>query len=456
MADASPDAGSQGPSGDPVRVLRGIGRLVTCADGEDREGPAGIPDAALVWAGDEFLWAGPASELPAEYRDRQAWGAGGRLVVPGLVDCHTHLAFGGWRADEFEARIRGRSYLEIAESGGGIQSTVRATRELSEDELVERSLAFVRGMVRRGVTTVEAKSGYGLTTEDELKQLRAYQRLRGRAPVTLVSTLLGAHVVPPEYRDRREDYVDLVVEEMIPRVAEEGLATACDVFVEAGAFSIEEGRRILEAGREHGLAPRIHADQLGDGGGAALAAEVGALSADHLEHVSQEGIDALADAGVVAVSLPLASLYLDAPYMPARQCLDRGVPVAVSTDFNPGTAPSYDLPLALLLACVRQRLTPVEALRAATVHAAAACGASARVGSIEPGSRADFAVMDAPSLRHWMYHFRGDACLATVAGGRLAWRDSVLPGDVSLPEGDPSAWPRANSASAPGSRESAS
>ena len=433
-------AAEDGASGDGTRVLTNIGRLVTgTEEGADGE-PAGIANAALAWADGRVLWAGPAADLPEEYRRVPAWDAGGRLVIPGLVDCHTHLGFGGWRDDEFEARIRGASYLEIARSGGGIQSTVRATRAMGEDALLERSLAFLRGMVRKGVTTVEAKSGYGLRTGDELKQLRVYRRLDRESPVEVIPTFLGAHVVPPEYEGRRERYVELVTGEMIPRVAGEELAVACDVFVEAGAFTVEEGRRILEAGRDHGLAPRIHADQLGDGGGAALAAEVGALSADHLEHVGDDGIAALAEAGVVAVSLPLAALYLDAPYMPARRCIEEGVPVAVATDFNPGTAPSPDLPLALLLACTRQRLTPLQALRGSTVHAARACGAGDRAGILEAGRRADFALMDAPSLRHWLYHFRGESCLATVAGGRVVWRAPDLPEGLDVPDEGGVAW----------------
>jgi imidazolonepropionase len=352
-------------------------------------------------------------------------------VVPGLVDCHTHLAFGGWRADEFTRRIEGATYLDIARAGGGIAKTVRQTREAGADALLSRARGFVREMTALGVTTIEAKSGYGLDREHELELLRVYRRLAQVEPVAVLATFLGAHVVPPEYRDRREDYVALLTDELIPAVAAERLATACDVFVEESAFSVDEARRILLAGRAAGLAPRLHADQLGPGGGAELAAEVGALSADHLEHVSNKGIAAMAQAGVVAVSLPLASLYLGHPPLPARRLIAAGVPVAVATDFNPGTAPSYHLPLAMTLACTLQRMTPAEALKGATYYAAKALGLERRVGSLERGKAADFAVIDAPDVEHWLYHLRPNACWLTVAGGRAIWR---APGHSSARE----------------------
>ena len=259
-------------------------------------------------------------------------------MVPGLIDCHTHLAFAGWRAGEFEQRILGRSYLEIAEAGGGILSTVRATRAASQEDLYERSRLFLDEMLALGVTTVECKSGYGLSVDDELKQLAVYRQLAEDGPARIVPTLLAAHVVPPEYREDRGGYVDLVVELIIPAAAEEGLARCCDVFLEQSAFTREEARRILEAGNDAGLLGKLHADQLTDGGGARLAAEVGAVSADHLECISEEGIQAVADAGVVAVSLPIATLYLNQEPMPARRLIDAGAAVAVATDFNPGSA----------------------------------------------------------------------------------------------------------------------
>jgi len=410
-----------------VTVLRNIGLLATCRPGGGPEELHSERGAAVAWEDGEIAFAGPEEDLPGRFRGDgvREMDAGGRLVVPGLVDCHTHLAFGGWRAEEFEDRVRGASYREIAREGGGILSTVRSTREAAGDELVERCRGFLARMRRLGVTTVEAKSGYGLDRETELRLLRVYRRLRegpDAVPETVVPTFLGAHAVPPEFETDRAGYLDLLTDELIPEVARRRLATACDVFVEEGAFSVAEARAVLEAAREHGLDRRLHADQLSAGGGAELAAEMGARSADHLEHASDAGVEAMADAGVVAVDLPLASLYLDGPPMDARRFLERGADVAVATDFNPGTAPSYHLPLAMTLACTRSRLPPAAALKGATLHAARAAGVEQRVGSVEPGKRADLAVIDAPDPVSWLYHHRPNACVLTVTGGRVTWR----------------------------------
>lgn len=404
-----------------MRVLTNIGQLATCRAVGAQGDIHAIADAALVWQDDTILWMGPARELPEVHETAEREDAGGRLVIPGLVDCHTHLAFGGWRADEFERRLRGESYLDIARAGGGILSTVRATRAASADDLVQRARATLQEMRALGVTTVECKSGYGLDAASERKLLEVYARLRREQSSRIVATFLGAHVVPEEFRDRRDAYVAWLVEEMIPEVAAARLASACDVFVEASAFTVSEARRILAAAREHGLGRKVHADQLGDGGGAALAAEFGALSADHLEHASDAGIAAMAAAGTVAVSLPFASLYLQQPAMPARRFIDAGVPVAVATDFNPGSAPSYHLPMALTLACTMQRMTPAEALKGATIYAARAIGVEWEVGSLEPGKRADLAVIDAPDVNHWLYHLRPNACVMTVVDGVTRW-----------------------------------
>jgi imidazolonepropionase len=404
-----------------VKILHNIGLLATCR----AEGGQGdihvVPNAVLVWDKEEIVWVGLERELPGQYQRAERVDAGGRLVIPGLVDCHTHLAFAGWRADEFAQRIQGRTYLEIARAGGGIASTVRHTRAASEEELVERAAGFLEGMLALGVTTVECKSGYGLNEEAELKLLRVYRRLARQQPVRLVPTFLGAHVVPPEFQKNREGYVELLVRRLIPRIAADQLATFCDVFVEESAFSVEEARRILRAGQHAGLGSKLHADQLTDGTGAELAGEVGAVSADHLECISERGIAALREAGVVAVSLPLAALYLGQQPMPARSLIDSGVAVAIATDFNPGTAPSYHLPLALTLACTLQRMTPAEALKGATVYAARAVGLEAEIGSLEAGKAADLAVIDAPDVDHWLYHFCANACVMTIAGGVPRW-----------------------------------
>lgn len=402
-----------------MHLLTNISELATCR----AEGGQGdihlIADAALVWEGDTIRWVGRRADLPAEYRGAEAMEAAGGTVIPGLVDCHTHLAFAGWRAEEFEQRIRGRSYLDIAREGGGIARTVRLTREAHEDDLVRRAAGFLSEMLSLGVTTVECKSGYGLDRESELKLLRVYQKLAAVQPVRLVPTFLGAHTIPPEFRDRRDAYVALLIDELIPEVGRAGLARFCDVFVESSAFTIDEARRILDAGKAAGLRPKLHADQLTSGGGAELAAEVNAASADHLEFASDAGIAAMTRAGVVAVSLPFASLYLGQKPMPARKLIDAGVAVAVATDFNPGSAPSYHLPVAMTLACTLQRMTPAETLKGATLYAARAVGLESQLGSLEAGKAADFAILDVSDVNQWLYHLRPNACVATAVNGTV-------------------------------------
>jgi imidazolonepropionase len=414
-------------------VIRNIGQLATPTP-TGRQGELRVVEnAALVWHRERVTWIGRDVDLPARrgldavegLEGSEEHDAGGRLVVPGLVDAHTHLAFAGWRADEFERRLRGERYQDIAASGGGILRTVDATRAASESDLVVRARGFLRGMAALGVTTVECKSGYGLSVEDELKQLRAYRTLAASQPIRIVPTLLGAHTVPREFRDHRAGWIDLVCETLIARVAADRLALFCDVFVDEGAFAIEEGRRVLEAGMRHGLRPKLHADQLRDGGGAALAADVGAVSADHLEHVSRAGIAALASAGTIAVTLPIAAACLDSPVAPARGLLEAGVGVAVATDFNPGSAPSYDLPLALWLACTRQRMTPDEALDGATRQAARALALHDRVGCLESGWSADVAVIDAESVRDWLYFYRPNVGVRAWVRGRPSADESV-------------------------------
>src|SRR3954468_4391010 len=294
----------------------------------------------MAWEGDTIRWVGPRAALPAAYASAEVLDAGGGLVIPGLVDCHTHLAFGGWRAGGFVERIEGRSYLDIARAGGGIARTVRLTREAGDDELLERAQGFLEAMLRLGVTTVECKSGYGLDREHELRLLRIYRRLAERDPIRLVPTFLGAHVVPPEFRGDRAGYLALL-EAMLPELAREGLARFCDVFVEQSAFSPDEARRLLRAAQRHGLGAKLHADQLSAGGGAELAAEVGAVSADHLECASAAGVEAMARAGVVAVSLPIASLYLGQAPFAARRWIAAGVAGAVGTDFKPRPPPCH-------------------------------------------------------------------------------------------------------------------
>jgi len=403
-----------------VRLLKNIGTLFICPDDGGQEYVKPRRNAALLWKGDVILWAGSEGELPGN-RDLpepdESFDAEGRVVIPGLIDCHTHLAFGGWRPDEFELRSLGKSYEEIAAAGGGILSTVSATRDTSEQDLIRKSAGLLEEMVRLGVTTIECKSGYGLTLEDELKQLRVYRSLKNSFPIRMMSTFLGAHAIPPEYRDKRGKYVRLVTEEMIPAVTEAGLAEFCDVFVDAPAFTIEEGEVILEAGKKAGLIPKVHADQLTANGGAELAAKVGAVSADHLECISDRGITSMREAGTVAVSLPLATWYLRKEPLPARKLMEAGVPVAVSTDFNPGSAPSFHLPMAMHLACTLQYMSPAEVLKGATIYAARALGVNNVTGSVEPGKKADFVELDTESVNHWLYHFRPDAAARVWSEG---------------------------------------
>lgn len=401
-------------------VLENIGYLATCKDEGNQGDVHPIKNAAIVWENNTIEWVGTEDQLPDKYKNDETYDAEGTMVIPGLVDCHTHLAFGGWRSEEFAMRVKGKSYLDIAKAGGGILSTVEATRAATDDELYEKASGFLEEIIQLGVTTVECKSGYGLSVEDELKTLRVYERLAKEKEPHIVATFLGAHTIPPEYKDDREGYIELVINEMIPAVAEEELAEFCDVFTEESAFSVEESRRILVAAQAAGLTPKLHADQLTSCGGAELAAEVEAASADHLEKISNIGIKAMSEAGVVGVTLPLASLYTQEEPLNCRKLVEGGMEVAVATDFNPGSAPSFDLPLAMMLTCNQGRLTPAEVLKGATIYAAKAIQRDDKLGSIEKGKSADFAIIDAPDPNFWMYHYRGARCIGSfVKGERL-------------------------------------
>jgi len=403
-------------------ILRNISQLAVCPPGRVQQDAGLISNAALVWQDEQILWVGPHHEMPSRFSSEPVTDCGGRLLIPGLVDCHTHLCFGGWRGDEFELRLKGASYQEIAARGGGIASTVSATRGASLGGLVRKTRQHLDRMLRLGVTTVECKSGYGLDLENELKQLEVYRRVGCSHPLTLVPTFLGAHIVPREFQNDRGAYIQLLCNKLLPEISRRKLARFCDIFMETGAFTPAEARQVLTVAKQQGLGIKIHADQLSNGGGAELAAELGATSAEHLEYISADGIRALAAASVVAVSLPLASLYLRERYMPARQLLQAGVAVAVATDFNPGSAPSYHLPLALTLACLNQGMSPQEALMGATTMAARALGLQQSTGSLQPGYQADFAVIDAPDVNQWLYHFRDNACIGVVKKGEWVYR----------------------------------
>lgn len=406
-----------------MTVLRNISQLATCPADFNQQDAGLIDNAALVFEDNRVIWVGQEQHLPGFYTGHDSIDCGQRLVIPGMIDCHTHLCFGGWRGDEFEKRLQGYSYQDIAADGGGIRATVSATRSDSAEQLLDKALHTLEGMLDLGITTVECKSGYGLEETAELKQLQVYRQLDTQQPVDLVATFLGAHMVPDEYQQDRAAYIRLLCEVLIPVVSEQKLAQFCDVFVEQGAFSINEARIILGTAKQAGLRLKVHADQLSNGGGAQLAADLGAVSAEHLEYADTKGIKALAKAGTVAVSLPLASLYLRERYLPAREMLAAGIRVAVATDFNPGSAPSYHLPLAMTLACINQQMTPQEVLMGVTTVAARAIAAEQRIGTLLPGFDADIAIIDAPSLNHWVYHFRANACCGVIKSGK--WQKNV-------------------------------
>ena len=394
--------------------------IVQCLDQGVQADVHLLEDAAVVWQEDTIVWVGKTKEMPEQYEQSNIVFQNGGFLVPGLIDCHTHLAFGGWRADEFGERVSGTPYAEITKRGGGISSTVAETRAASKEDLIEKANGFLTEMAALGVTTVECKSGYGLNIEDELKILSVYEDLKKITPLTLVSTFLGAHLVPKE--TTRANYCRMIIEEMIPKISTQKLAEFCDIFIDDHAFSQAEARPIVEAAKAHGLKIKLHVDQLSGDGGAEFAADCGAFSADHLEYVSEEGIKALKKSGTIAVTLPLASLYTFQKSLDARKLIDAGVEVALATDFNPGSAPSNHLPLAMMLGCTLNRMSPNETLKAVTLYAAKALDKADKIGSIEVGKRADFALIDTPSIEHWMYHFKANANCLTVKNGRIIYQ----------------------------------
>ncbi len=379
-----------------------------------------VPEGAMLIAGRRITQVGSREEIvPLIGADREVIDAGGRVVMPGFVDAHTHPVFAGTRAGEFDERAGGATYQEIAARGGGIQSTVRTTREATLAELVRAGKRYADWFLRTGTTTVEAKSGYGLTLEDEQKLLRAIKELNRETSLRYVPTFLGAHDIPPEYKARREQYVSLLIDEMLPRVAAEKLAEYCDVFCEERVFTSDESRRILSAARSYGLGLRMHADQLSLSGGAKLAAELGTVTADHLEHTDTEGIAALRSAGVQPVLLP-GSVYAlgSSRYPAAREMLDAGLAVVLATDFNPGSSPTPAMTMVLSLASTHMKMTPAESITAATINAAYTLNRGDQIGSLEPGKLADFVIHDCDDYRELAYFFGIEHPWKVYAGGQ--------------------------------------
>jgi imidazolonepropionase (EC 3.5.2.7) len=353
--------------------------------------------------------AGPDEELKRNYgekiRSAQRIDASGKIVTPGLIDPHTHLVFAGSREREYAMRLQGKTYMEIMAKGGGIHATTRETRKAGFDQLYEEARGRLDHFLLHGVTTIEAKSGYGLDLKNELKQLKVAKQLDADHPVDIVSTFLGAHAVPSEYQDHPERFVDLVTEEMIPAVAEQKLAEFNDVFCEKGVFTPEQSRRILKAGKRYGLVPKIHADEIEPYGGAELAAEIGAISADHLLKASDKGIRLLAEKGIIAVLLPGTAFFLMAEFANARKMIESGVAVALATDCNPGSSPTTSLPFIMNLGCLKMGMTPEEVITAATINAAHAIGRAGSIGSLEAGKKADVTIFNVPNYLHLTYQY---------------------------------------------------
>jgi imidazolonepropionase len=407
-----------------ILVIRNAAQIV-CAAQSDRPTPSRrtaetpLVNGALVLEDDKIAWIGPTSELPAIHSGTRILDASGKTVLPGFVDSHTHLLFAGSREDEFEKRLTGMSYQQIAEQGGGINATVERVRACSKEEVKALARPRLERLLSYGVTTVEVKSGYGLTLADEVKSLEAIAELDAEGPLELVPTFLGAHAVPPEYRGDRAGYLRLLVDEMLPEITRSRLAEFCDVFCETGVFSLEESERILRRAHDLGLRLKLHADELTPLGGAELAARLGAVSADHLLCITEAGIDALARSGTVATLLPGTAFFLGAAYAPARRLIERGVTVALASDCNPGTNPTENLPLVGAMACTQMKMLPAEVVTALTYHAARALGRADRIGSLEVGKQADLIVCDVPDYRQLFYHYGINHVWRVIKRGRV-------------------------------------
>lgn len=389
-----------------------------------------VENGSVLIEDNRIVAVGAFEQLVADFPDliknAELVDAAGKVVMPGLVDCHTHLVYGGTREQEFNMRLNGSTYMEIMNAGGGIHATTKCTRETSFEQLYEKTMQHLDVFLKHGVTTVEAKSGYGLDWETEKKQLEVAKKLQEKHSVEVVSTFMGAHAVPRDYKGREDDFVELVIQEMLPKVVELELAEFNDVFCEKGVFTPEQSRRILEAGKTLGLTPKIHADEIEPYKGAELAAEVGAISAEHLLVASDEGIQQMAEAGTIAVLLPGTAFFLRAPFARGRLMIDEGVPVAISTDFNPGSSPTMSLPFIMNLACMHMGMTLEEVLTATTINAAYAINRGAQIGSLEADKQADVILLDVANYKQLQYFYGMNHTNTVIKNGRIVVQNGIL------------------------------
>ncbi|MBQ4167516.1 MAG: imidazolonepropionase [Clostridia bacterium] len=403
-------------------LIKNIGILATAEGNEPLRGSAQhagvklIPDCAVLVNGDTIQRICPNAEAP---ECENVLDAGGKLVTSGLIDAHTHLIFGGWRQHEVPLKLRGAGYLEILQAGGGILNTLTATRKATEDELYERAEAVLSEMLDHGITAVEAKSGYGLDVENELKQLRVIRRLKEEGGYNVIPTFMAAHAVPPEYKGDPDGYIEFVCREILPRVADDELCEFVDVFCETGVFDVEQSRKMLTYGQAYGFKAKIHADEIDAIGGSVLAGELGAVSAEHLIAADDKGIASMAKGGTIACLLPGTSLYLNKDFAPARRMIEAGVPVAICTDFNPGSCPSCDLQLCMNLGYLKYRMTPEEVLAAVTINAACAVGRGETLGTVEPGKQADLVIWNAPDLDYLVYRMGSNLAEKVIRKGNI-------------------------------------
>ena len=405
-------------------LIKNIGTLQTPVGsfrhgGEKQGENLKLHDAAILLENGIIKAITSDGQLPRGWDQAEVIDAGGALVTPGLIDCHTHMVFGGYRQGEIPLKLRGASYLDILRAGGGILDTVEKTRAASEEELYEKTRAFLDEMLRNGVTTAESKSGYGLDLENELKQLRVNKRLNADHKMDLVSTFLGAHAIPGEYKGNADAYINLLCDTVLPAVKAEGLADFVDVFCEDSVFDVAQSEKMLKAGQALGLRARIHADEIEEIGGAVLSGELGAISAEHLIATGEKGMASMARGGVIADLLPCTSFYLNKTFAPARRMIELGIPVAIASDFNPGSCPSLNLQLAMSMGYIKYRMTPEEVLTAVTINAACSCGLEERIGTLEVGKQADLVIWNAPDMEMLVYRFGSNLAKTVIKKGEI-------------------------------------